>query len=153
LSGRKPYSVFNGLLTLRLERNSGAAFSFGTGYTMIFSVVAVVVAVVVVRTARGLRSPLWGLALGLLLGGATGNLADRVFRSPGVLRGQVVDFLEIPNWPVFNIADSSIVVASVLMVFLSVRGVPLAGHPVPRSSLSNGPAPEGFRAVSPGPSD
>jgi signal peptidase II len=89
--------------------------------------VALVVVAVIARVARRLRSLPWAVALGMLLGGALGNLTDRVFRSPGPLTGHVVDFLELPHWPVFNLADSAIVVASALMVGLSFRGLHLDG--------------------------
>jgi signal peptidase II len=68
------------------------------------------------------------VALGLLLGGALGNLTDRIFRSPGPLRGHVVDFLELPHWPIFNLADSAIVLGAVLITLQSLRGVHLDGR-------------------------
>ena len=92
--------------------------------TIVFTCVAVAVVVVILRMARRLTSAWWAVALGLVLGGALGNLVDRLLRSPGPGRGHVVDFLELPRWPVFNLADSAIVVAGVLMVVLSARGVP-----------------------------
>ncbi len=122
LVDREPVSLLGGLLTLRLVRNAGAAFGFAQGLTIAFTVVAAAVVVVILRLARRLRSTPWAVALGLVLGGAVGNLVDRVFRSPGVGRGHVVDFLELPHWPVFNLADSAIVSAAVLMVLLSTRG-------------------------------
>jgi signal peptidase II len=81
--------------------------------------------VVIVRQARRLVSRSWALTLGLLLGGALGNLVDRMLRSPGPLRGHVVDWIELPHWPVFNIADSAIVVGGCIAVLLAARGVPL----------------------------
>jgi signal peptidase II len=124
--------VLGGLLYLTSLRNRGAAFSLGQGATVVFSLIAVVVAVVIVRTARRLYSSVWAAALGLVLGGALGNLADRVFRSPGVLRGGVVDFLSVfaPDgrvWPVFNLADSAIMCGGALGVVLTLRGVELDG--------------------------
>jgi signal peptidase II len=127
LEGRAPIELLGGLLTLRLVRNPGAAFGLAEGYTVVFTTVALIVVVAVIRTARRLQSLPWAIALGLLLGGALGNLGDRLFRSPGVLRGHVVDFLELPRWPVFNVADSSIVIAGVLMVLLAFLGVALDG--------------------------
>lgn len=127
LSGGGQVRLLDGLLVLRLVRNPGAAFGLGTGVTVVFTLVAVAVVVVILRTARRLRSRAWAVALGLLLGGALGNLTDRVFRSPGPLRGHVVDYLELPRWPVFNLADSAIVTAALLMVLLSVRGRQLDG--------------------------
>lgn len=124
LSDREPISLLGGLLTLRLVRNPGAAFGMAQGMTIVFTGVAVAVVVVILRMARRLTSAWWAVALGLVLGGALGNLTDRLLRSPGPGRGHVVDFLELPRWPVFNLADSAIVVAGVLMVVLSARGVP-----------------------------
>jgi signal peptidase II len=118
-----PVEVVDGVLTMRLVRNPGAAFGFAQGMTILFSVVAVIVAVFILRIASRLRSTAWAVALGLVLGGALGNLADRVFREPAPLRGHVIDFIELPHWPVFNLADSCIVAGGVLMVLLSVLGV------------------------------
>ena len=113
------------LLRLHLTRNAGAAFSTATGMTWVLTVIAAVVVVVVVRVASRLQSRVWALTLGLLLGGALGNLTDRLFRAPGVARGHVVDFLELPHWPIFNVADSAIVTAGVLVVLLTLLGVGL----------------------------
>ena len=124
LSDREPVELGGGILTLRLVRNSGAAFGMAQGLTVLLTALALVVVVVILRMARRLRSTWWAVALGLVLGGALGNLADRLFRAPGPGRGHVVDFLELPRWPVFNLADSAIVCAAVLMVLLSARGVP-----------------------------
>ncbi len=127
LTGRAPVEVVPGVLDLTLTRNPGAAFSLGTGFTLVLTVVALVVVLVLLRLAPRVHSRLWALALGLLLGGALGNLTDRTFREPGPLRGHVVDFLRLPNWPVFNLADSCIVIAAVLIAVQSLRGVGLAG--------------------------
>jgi signal peptidase II len=127
LTEREPREVLGDLLVLRLVRNAGAAFGFAQGATIVFTAVAAVVVIVILRIARRLRSTSWAFALGLVLGGAIGNLADRIFREPGVLRGHVVDFLELPHWPVFNLADSAIVSGGVLMVLLSLRGIPYDG--------------------------
>jgi signal peptidase II len=123
LSGRGPVAVVDGLLDLRLVRNSGAAFGFASGLTVVLSLVAATVVVVILRAARTLRSAWYAVALGLVLGGAVGNLLDRIFRPPGLFRGRVIDFLELPHWPVFNLADSCVVSGGVLIVLLSLRGV------------------------------
>ena len=112
------------LLRIDYTRNAGAAFSIGTGATVLFTAVAVAVAVVIIRQARRLVSRSWAVTLGLLLGGALGNLVDRLLRSPGPLRGHVVDWIELPHWPVFNIADSAIVIGGCIAVLLAARGVP-----------------------------
>lgn len=127
LSGRPPVTVIPHVLWLELVRNPGAAFSLGTGTTVIFTAIAIVVSVVIVRTARRLGSVAWAIALGMMLGGALGNLTDRIFRSPGVFRGHVIDFIHLTHWPVFNVADSCVVVAACLMVVLSLRGIDLSG--------------------------
>jgi signal peptidase II len=127
LSDRAPLRLLGGLLTLRELRNSGAAFSIGTSVTVVFTLIALGVIVAILRTARRLRSIPWAITLGLLLGGATGNLGDRLFRSPGFLRGDVVDWIELPHWPVFNLADSAIVCGGVLAVLLSWRGIAVDG--------------------------
>jgi signal peptidase II len=123
----EPRHLVDGLLELDLTHNAGAAFSMATGYTVVLSLLALLVAVVCVRVARRLGSASWAVALGLLLGGAVGNLTDRIARSPGPFRGHVVDFLRLPHWPVFNAADASICVAAALFVWLSFRGVRLDG--------------------------
>jgi len=127
LSHRAPLRLLGGLLTLRELRNSGAAFSIGTSVTVVFTLIALAVIVAILRTARRLRSVPWAVTLGLLLGGAAGNLGDRLFRSPGFLRGHVVDWIELPHWPVFNVADSCIVCGGVLAVLLAARGISIDG--------------------------
>jgi signal peptidase II len=127
LTDRRPIEVVDGVLTLRLVRNSGAAFGVAQGLTIVFTGVAVVVVLVILRVARRLRSTAWAIALGLVLGGAVGNLVDRIFRQPAPFRGRVIDFLELPHWPVFNLADACIVSGGVLMVLLSLRGVQYDG--------------------------
>jgi signal peptidase II len=124
LSGRAPVEVIDGIVKLELVRNAGAAFGLAAGLTVGLTLVAAVVVVVMLRVASRLRSIGWAVALALVLGGAIGNLVDRMFRDPGPLRGHVVDFIALPHYPVFNVADSAIVSGGVLMVLLSVRGVP-----------------------------
>jgi signal peptidase II len=119
--------VIGTLLTLDLVRNSGAAFSFGPGMTIVFTLIAVGVIFFIVRTSRRLHSMAWAVTLGLLLGGAAGNLTDRLLRSPGVFRGEVVDWIQLPHWPVFNVADSCIVCGGLLAVVLAARGIRLDG--------------------------
>jgi signal peptidase II len=127
-----PVPVVDGWLQLRLIRNAGAAFSLATGATWILTLIAVSVSVVIVRVARRLGSRGWAVALGLLLGGAVGNLVDRLFRTPGFARGHVVDFIEylrfpFIDFPVFNVADSCIVIAAGLIGVLGLRGVGVDG--------------------------
>jgi signal peptidase II len=121
-----------GAIYLDIARNSGAAFSLGTGFTVILSLVALVVVAIIVRTASRMRSTGWAVSLGLILGGALGNLVDRIFRAPGVFRGHVVDWISLfgPNaehWPIFNLADSAIVCGAILAGVLSLLGIALDG--------------------------
>lgn len=127
LAEEGPIEVLGSLLRLTYAENTGAAFSLGTGYTWVFTLIAIVVVVVIVRVSRRLGSVAWAIALGGLLGGAVGNLIDRLFRAPGIGRGFVVDFIQLPYWPIFNIADSFVVCSAIAMVILSWRGVPLTG--------------------------
>jgi signal peptidase II len=138
----EPVHVLGDVLMFNLLRNPGAAFSVGTGNTIVFTAIAVIVIVFIVRTARNLRSLGWAITLGLLLGGAMGNLADRVFRAPGVFRGDVVDWIELTRyWPVFNLADSAIVCGGILTVLLAMFGQHMDGTRAER--------PQGGHADSP----
>ena len=128
LSDRAPVRLLGGFLKLRVDRNPGAAFSFAPSLTILFSLIAITVIVVILRSSRRIRSVPWAITLGLLLGGATGNLIDRIFRSPGLFRGSVVDWIQVPHWPVFNLADSAIVCGGILAVLLSARGIRLDGQ-------------------------
>ena len=128
LSDRAPVNLLGGLLKLRVTRNPGAAFSIGgPSVTAVFALIAIGVIVFILRTSRRIQSLAWAVTLGLLLGGATGNLVDRVLRGPAPFRGYVVDWIQLPHWPVFNVADSCIVCGGVLAVLLAVRGVRIEG--------------------------
>src|SRR4051812_26652677 len=120
-------SVISGVLRLHLTRNPGAAFSMATGMTWIFTVIAIAVSVLIARISARLGSRWWALALGLLLGGAVGNLTDRLFREPGFGQGHVVDFIDLPRLFVFNLADAAITCAAVLIALLGLRGIGLEG--------------------------
>ena len=115
--------IFGSLLRLELRYNSGAAFSFATSKTLFLTSFAMAAAIAIVITGRRLHSTPWAIALGLALGGIVGNLSDRIFRSPQIFQGSVVDWIKISHWPTFNIADSSIVIAALLVTYLSYRGV------------------------------
>lgn len=132
LEGREPVRILGGLLYLQLLRNPGAAFSLATGYTWVLSIIAIAVVIVIIRVARKLRSTGWAVALGLVLGGALGNLIDRIFRAPGPLQGYVVDMLSpfAPDgrgFAVFNLADSAITSGGVLLVLLALLGREMDG--------------------------
>lgn len=127
LDGQPPLKLLGGLVYLDLLRNSGAAFSLATGLTWLLALLAIVVVAAIGWLAPKLRSAGWAVGLGLVLGGASGNLVDRIFRAPGPLLGRVVDFISVfaPNgaaFAVFNIADSSIVCGGILVVLLSLLG-------------------------------
>ncbi|MEV6590615.1 signal peptidase II [Streptomyces acidicola] len=123
LEHHEPIEIIGEWLKFEAIRNAGAAFGFGEAFTIIFTVIAAAVIVVIIRLARKLYSLPWAVALGLLLGGALGNLTDRIFRSPGVFQGAVVDFIAPKGFAVFNLADSAIVCGGVLIVILSFRGL------------------------------
>lgn len=123
-----PVPIGGTSVSLRLIRNPGAAFGLGVNLTALFTAVTVLVVGAVLASSRRLGSRPWALTLGLLLGGALGNLTDRLARSPGALSGHVVDFVEIPGWPIFNVADLSICVAGGMMIVLAIRNVPLDGR-------------------------
>ncbi len=115
------------LFGLELIFNPGAALSFASGMTWVFTVAAVGVTVVIVRIAPRLGSTTWAVGLGLLLGGALGNLVDRLLRPPSFGSGHVVDFLAYGQLFIGNVADIAIVAAAVLIVLLSARGVTVEG--------------------------
>jgi signal peptidase II len=129
LEGQPPIEVLGRWLQLTFVRNPGAAFSLAGNYTIVISAIALAVSFFIVRTARTLSSTWWAVVLGGILGGALGNLIDRILRSPAPFRGHVVDFLELPNWPVFNVADMALVGSAVLAVILSIAGVELSEPP------------------------
>jgi signal peptidase II len=131
--------VVGDLLRLDLARNAGAAFSTGTSYTVVLTCVALVAAVVVLWFARRLASTGWAIGLGFLLAGILGNLTDRLFRDPAPMRGHVVDFLQLPHWPIFNVADMCINVAAVVIIVQALRGVGVSGTRSERGSSD--PAP------------
>jgi signal peptidase II len=125
LSEDEPVRVPHTGFTLRLIRNPGAAFGLDLGSTVLFTLVTAAVIGAVLRVARRLDSLPWAVALGLLLGGSLGNLTDRLSRAPGPLRGRVVDFVDLPGWPIFNLADAAICLAGAMIIALAVRNVPI----------------------------
>ncbi|WP_245848899.1 signal peptidase II [Lentzea kentuckyensis] len=126
LEGAEPIKIFGGVLYLTFVRNPGAAFGLAEGMTWILALIALGVAGFIVWISRNLRSQGWAVGLGLVLGGAVGNLADRLFREPGPMRGHVVDFLSLFDpygrvWPVFNVADMAIVCGGATIIILALR--------------------------------
>ncbi|CAN2193398.1 LspA Lipoprotein signal peptidase [Candidatus Nanopelagicaceae bacterium] len=120
----EPRKVIGSLLQFTLVYNSGAAFSFATGFTILFSLIALSVVIATIYFAPRITSRGWQLTIGLLLGGVLGNLTDRIFREPSFLSGYVIDWIQIPHWPVFNIADSAICIAAAISFVLSMRNIP-----------------------------
>ena len=122
--------LLGGLLTLRLIRNPGAAFSQGQRFTYVFAIAGIIVlAFVIIKLVPRIGHPAWAVAIGLLCAGVAGNLTDRLFRPPGPLRGHVIDFLELPHWPIFNVADMCITAAAIMIMFLSVvKGISITGQ-------------------------
>ena len=127
LSASNPTKIIGDFLQLTLIRNSGAAFSLAQGATVVFTLFAIFVVAAIAYYAPRITSTGWSVVLGLALGGVLGNLSDRIFRSPGYFTGHVIDWIEIPNWPVFNLADTAIVVAASIAVILSIRNISPTG--------------------------
>ena len=123
LDSRNPVKLLGNFLQLTLLKNSGAAFSLAQGATIIFTIFAILVVAAIAYYSIKITSFGWSIVLGLALGGILGNLTDRIFRSPGFFTGHVIDWIELPNWPVFNLADSAIVVAASIAVILSIRNI------------------------------
>ena len=115
--------LIGSFLQLTLLRNPGAAFSLATGFTIIFTSLSIAVALFITRTASRITSPWWAVVAGLVLGGVLGNLTDRIFREPGFLFGHVIDWIELPHWPVFNLADSAIFIAAGIAILLTFKNI------------------------------
>ena len=124
LSDRSNIKVIGDFFQLTLVRNPGAAFSVAEGATVFLTLFGFLVMAVIFYYSTRITSKGWSVVLGLAMGGILGNLVDRIFREPAVFRGHVIDWLQIPNWPVFNIADSAIVAAAAISMILSLRNIP-----------------------------
>ena len=127
LTGSEPKNVLGTFIQFTLYFNPGAAFGTGAGYTVLLSLVAIAACFVLVFLARQLRDPIWTVGLALFLGGALGNLFDRVFRPPGFMTGHVVDFISYNGWFVGNVADIALTGAAIIVVVRSWQGVRLDG--------------------------
>ena len=124
LSQVKAIKVIGSILQLRLVFNPGAAFSFGTSFTFIFTILAILAVAGIAYYAIKIADPRWAAVLGLALGGIVGNLTDRIFRQPSIFNGHVIDWIELPRFPVFNVADVAIVFAALLSVLLIAKEIP-----------------------------
>ena len=124
LSDRSNFKVLGDFFQLTLVRNPGAAFSIAEGATIFLTLFGFFVLAIIFYYSVKITSKGWSVVLGLAMGGILGNLVDRIFREPGVLRGHVIDWLQVPNFPVFNIADSAIVIAAGISMLLSLRNIP-----------------------------
>ncbi|MEU1753699.1 signal peptidase II [Micromonospora matsumotoense] len=127
LDDRAPVRLLGGVVYLTLTRNSGAAWSIGADHTWVFPLITIGVVGWISWMAVRLRSLPWAVSLGLVLGGALGNLTDRIFRAPGHFVGHVVDMVSLFDpygqvWPVFNLADSCLVSGVLLAVLLELTG-------------------------------
>jgi signal peptidase II len=132
-----------GSLRLHLAHNTGMAFSKGTGLGPVIGVVALVVVVGLLVSIGRESSPLYTPAVGLIVGGAVGNLLDRLFRSPGWFRGGVVDFIDLQWWPIFNVADIGVTVGGALLLLSTLRATPQAASPGPGAGgAAAGDAPD-----------
>jgi signal peptidase II len=124
LSHRPNIKVLGSFFQLTLVRNSGAAFSFATSATIFLTLFGMGVLGAIIYFAPRITSQGWAIVLGLVMGGIIGNLIDRIFREPGILRGHVIDWMQLPHWPIFNVADSAIVIAALISVVLTTRNIP-----------------------------
>jgi len=113
--------VIGGVLSWTYQRNPGSAFGLFQHIPVLFTILAAAIALVIVVRAPRVHDRLTAFALGLVLGGAIGNLVDRIARPPGVFRGRVIDFVDFHWWPVFNLADSAVVIGAVLLLIASFR--------------------------------
>jgi len=118
-----PRQIIGTFLQITLFRNPGAAFSMATSFTIIFTTISIAVAIFITRFAPRITSPGWSYVAGLVLGGVFGNLTDRLFREPGFLYGHVIDWIQVPHWPIFNIADSAIFIAAAIAILLTIKNV------------------------------
>ena len=130
LEGRDAKKILGNFLRLNFTQNSGAAFSFISNGSILLGAFSILAIFAIAYWSPRITSKGWAVVLGLVLGGTLGNVSDRIFRShAGFLKGQVIDWIELPAWPIFNLADSAIVIAAAVAVILSFRNVPPISKP------------------------
>ncbi|UVE95042.1 signal peptidase II [Dietzia sp. B32] len=140
LENARPVELVGDTVRLVLLRNPGAAFSMGTEFTVVLSIIATVVVAGLIWFSRRVHSRWWAWGLGLILGGAAGNLVDRYLRAPGILQGHVVDYVSIGWWPVFNVADSCLVAGVIVVAVAVFRNIDVDGSRVSGHSGAAGEA-------------
>jgi signal peptidase II len=126
LRGRDSIELIPGLLSLTFLRNPGAALGTGASFTIVLTLVSIVVSIAVIRLIKRMHDRVWAIGLALLLAGALGNLADRIFREPAPLKGHVVDFIDYGVF-VGNVADIALTVAAIVIMWQAWRGIKLDG--------------------------
>ncbi|MER7807255.1 signal peptidase II [Streptomyces sp900116325] len=125
VEGHEPRHSLGGAVTFTAFRNSGAAGSFAPRATLVFTLLAVVVLILITRVAPSIRSTGWAVGLGLIFAGAGGNLADRIFRTPGFGRGAVLDFIQFGESGIFNLADQCVTAGAAIVLIQTFRGIPM----------------------------
>jgi signal peptidase II len=143
LTQGQPVAVLGELFQFNFVKNPGAAFSLLSGTTWVFAIIATAVAVFIIVFAHRIRSLLWAVLFGLLLGGNLGNLTDRLFREPGFGVGHVIDFIQIYWFPaIFNVADMAIVFSMAIFIILTIKGIGLNGRRESDAQAAAKPADE-----------
>ena len=123
--GESPKKIFGNFLKLNLTINNGAAFNIGIGSGRFFAIFGTLVLAVIFYIGRRIDSKSWAVSLGILAGGIGGNLSDRIFRNPGYLQGGVIDWIQIPKWPIFNFADMAITLGFATCIWLTYKKIPM----------------------------
>ncbi|WP_225849155.1 signal peptidase II [Streptomyces sp. HPF1205] len=150
LEGREPRHALGGTVTLTAIRNPGAAGSFAPHATVVFTLIAVAVLVFIARVSPRVRDRGWAVGLGLLFAGAGGNLTDRLFRSPGLGRGAVLDFIQVGHSGIFNLADQCVTAGALVVLVQTVRGVSMRAPAARGTGPGNGPGPGTGTGAGPG---
>ena len=128
LVGQGSISVIGELLQFRLAYNNAAAFSWGVGATWVLTTISLVASIALIALSPRIKTMTWALIGGMALGGAVGNLIDRAFKQPEFFNGHVVDFIQIPfNFPIFNLADTFLVIAVSLAILRTLLGDEIGG--------------------------